>query len=115
NQVKRDLLLERVRRELLRASPEATTTEIAMRCGIGHLGRFAAAYRERYGETPSTTLEGRRRALAQRQCASPVLSPTVNRPVISVHPFDLIGVRAQAGLTIGDEISVALMRNRWLA
>ena len=64
SQVKRELLLERVRRELLRASPEATTTEIAVRCGIGHLGRFAAAYRERYGESPSTTLQGRRWALA---------------------------------------------------
>jgi AraC-like DNA-binding protein len=48
SQVKRDLLLERVRRELLRASPEVTTTEIAVRCGIGHLGRFAAAYRGRW-------------------------------------------------------------------
>jgi tetratricopeptide (TPR) repeat protein/AraC-like DNA-binding protein len=115
SQVKRELLLERVRRELLRASPEATTTEIAVRCGIGHLGRFAAAYRERYGESPSTTLQGRRWAFLRRQCASPILSPTVNRPIISVHPFDIIGVQAQAGLTIGNEISAALTRNRWLA
>ena len=114
-QVKRELLLDRVRRELLRASAEATTTDIAMRCGIGHLGRFAAAYRERYGESPSATLQGRRHALARRQCASPILSPVVNRPIVSVLPFDIVGVQAQAALTIGDEISAALTRNRWLA
>jgi TolB-like protein len=114
-QVKRELLLARVRRELLRASPEATTTDIAMRCGIGHLGRFAAAYRERYGESPSATLQGRRWALMRRQCASPILSPPVNRPIISVLPFNIVGVQAQASLTIGDEIAAALTRNRWLA
>ncbi len=114
-QVKRELLLARVRRELLRASPEATTTDIAMRCGIGHLGRFAAAYRERYGESPSATLQGRRWALMRRQCASPILSPPVNRPIISVLPFNIVGVQAQAALTIGDEIAAALTRNRWLA
>ncbi|SNT36818.1 Helix-turn-helix domain-containing protein [Asanoa hainanensis] len=36
-----------------------TVAAIAHAWGFGHLGRFAAAYRERYGESPSATLRGR--------------------------------------------------------
>src|SRR4029078_5881038 len=52
----RDLRLDRVRQDLLEASPGANITEVAMRWGLTHLGRFAARYRERYGESPSATL-----------------------------------------------------------
>jgi AraC-like DNA-binding protein len=46
---------------LLAASPEITTVRaIAVDCGFFHMGRFAAAYREAFGEPPSRTL-GRRR------------------------------------------------------
>lgn len=40
------------------SAPEAgaTVTDVALRCGFTHLGRFAAAYRRRYGEAPSETL-----------------------------------------------------------
>ena len=30
--------------------------DVAARCGFPHFGRFAVAYRRRYGETPSQTL-----------------------------------------------------------
>lgn len=32
-----------------------TVLDVAARCGFGHAGRFAAAYRERFGESPSRT------------------------------------------------------------
>nr|WP_243645044.1 helix-turn-helix domain-containing protein [Rhodovulum euryhalinum] len=32
-----------------------TVTEAAITCGFGHLGRFSAAYRARFGEAPSQT------------------------------------------------------------
>jgi AraC-like DNA-binding protein len=49
--------LDRAHELLCRAEPEATSvTEVAMTCGLRHLGRFAAEYHHRYGETPSQTL-----------------------------------------------------------
>lgn len=51
-----DIRLERVRDELRRAETPCTVTEIAMRWGFTHTGRFAMAYRRKYGESPSQTL-----------------------------------------------------------
>jgi AraC-like DNA-binding protein len=53
----RELRLAHAHEELRRARPDRTTVaEVAHRWGFGHLGRFAAAYRERYGVSPSATL-----------------------------------------------------------
>jgi AraC-like DNA-binding protein len=50
--------LERVRAELADAAPTdyVSVTAIASRWGFGHLGRFAADYKARFGESPSQTL-----------------------------------------------------------
>lgn len=48
--------LDAVREDLLAAGPGAGVAAIAMRHGFSHLGRFAAAYRVRFGEAPSVTL-----------------------------------------------------------
>jgi transcriptional regulator GlxA family with amidase domain len=37
---------------------QRSVAAVAHRWGFGHLGRFAAAYRERYGVSPSDTLRG---------------------------------------------------------
>lgn len=44
--------------ELLHLDPTtgARVTDVALRHGFTHTGRFAAAYRQRFGESPSTTL-----------------------------------------------------------
>lgn len=51
----RDARFARVREALLRAEPEQNVTQIAMTWGFYHLGRFAAEYCGRFGETPSQT------------------------------------------------------------
>lgn len=52
--------LQRVRDDLL--APEAgNVSAVAARWGFAHLGRFAAAYRARFGESPSATLARARR------------------------------------------------------
>jgi len=50
--------LERARSDLADAPGNSglTVTDVAMRWGFRHLGRFSTVYRERFGETPSQTL-----------------------------------------------------------
>jgi len=50
----KDLRLERARAELLAGS--GSVGSIALRWGFGHLGRFSADYRARFGESPSESL-----------------------------------------------------------
>jgi AraC-like DNA-binding protein len=54
----RHVRLTRAHQELLDADPagEVTVTAVAARWGFAHPGRFAAAYRCRYGRAPSGTL-----------------------------------------------------------
>lgn len=51
----RHVRLQRVRDELLRKENGATVTEVALRYGFSHLGRFSAYYRSTFGEAPSVT------------------------------------------------------------
>ncbi|MBJ8345810.1 AraC family transcriptional regulator [Antrihabitans sp. YC2-6] len=53
-----DIRLRRVHEDLVRGDGIFTVADIAMRWGFTHTGRFAAAYRQKYGEAPSETLRG---------------------------------------------------------
>lgn len=59
-QLLREIRLDRVRRELLDPRPSTSVTDCALNWGFEHLGRFAIAYRHRFGETPRDTLRRRR-------------------------------------------------------
>lgn len=48
--------LEAARVALRAPEPGTTVTRVAMDCGFFHLGRFARAYRQAFGESPSVTL-----------------------------------------------------------
>lgn len=52
----REVRVERAHGDLLNAPEGLTVTDIAMRWGLTHTGRFAADYRHRYGQNPSETL-----------------------------------------------------------
>jgi AraC-like DNA-binding protein len=55
----RDVRLDRVHADLRASDPSVTTAAaIARRWGFWHYGRFAAAYRTRYGIAPAETLAG---------------------------------------------------------
>ena len=52
--------LDAARRDLASAHPkENSVTEIALRHGFSHLGRFSVEFRQRFGESPSETLATR--------------------------------------------------------
>lgn len=52
----RNIRLARAHEDLARADGSATVAEVATRWGFTHTGRFAAAYRGRYGISPSESL-----------------------------------------------------------
>lgn len=56
----RELRMQRARQELLGAGPGVHVTDVALRWGFYHLGRFAQEYREAYGEAPAQTLAAAR-------------------------------------------------------
>ncbi len=57
NAVLRGVRLDRVRDELRRGRPgDTTVAAVAVRWGFAHLGRFSAAYAQRFGEYPRDTL-----------------------------------------------------------
>ncbi|CAK7003425.1 AraC family transcriptional regulator [Kerstersia gyiorum] len=55
----RGIRLERARRDLLDPHQADSVSTIALRWGFSHLGRFSAEYRQRFGETPSASLQRR--------------------------------------------------------
>jgi transcriptional regulator GlxA family with amidase domain len=59
----RDVRMERSHERLMRPGECERVADVALACGFVNLGRFAKAYRERFGESPSDTL---RKARAQR-------------------------------------------------
>ena len=58
----RDARFDKVHDVLKCAEPEQGVAELAIKWGFSHLGRFAAEYRKRFGESPSETLNRRQRA-----------------------------------------------------
>jgi AraC-like DNA-binding protein len=52
--------LQAARRDLMSPGEITSVSSTALECGFVHLGRFARAYRDRFGEAPSRTLRSRR-------------------------------------------------------
>ena len=74
------LQLNAAHRQLLRSSPDnATVAGVARACGVRHLGRFASAYRQQFGEAPSDTLRHRRPA-GKGERAPPISAPASALP-----------------------------------
>ncbi len=77
---------DEVRRQLLRAPPSTSVTQVATGCGFNHLGRFALAYRDRHGESPSDTLQRRRVPPPANSVPVRLVAPA-ERPALAVLPF----------------------------
>jgi AraC-like DNA-binding protein len=55
----RQVRLEHVREELLKTPTPISVTDIALKWGFNHLGRFSIDYKRRFGESPSATVRYR--------------------------------------------------------
>lgn len=55
--------MEGARQELLTSKVEDSITNVAMKWGFNHLGRFSTRYKSRFGESPSQTLKRTDRVL----------------------------------------------------
>ena len=111
-EVLHDLRLDRARQDLLRTSGRASVTDIAVRSGFNHVGRFAIQYRARYGESPSATLRRRQITPVARPRSLSPLRTLVERPAMAILPFGLIGAGACSAAGIREEIVAALVRVR---
>ena len=106
----REIRLNGARRELLQASPGAKVTDIALRWGFPHCGRFSIEYRRRYGETPSQTMR-RRVAFTDALGSMPMLLPSRNEgPIVAMGRVDASASAAESARAIVDELATALAR-----
>jgi AraC-like DNA-binding protein/tetratricopeptide (TPR) repeat protein len=106
----RDLRFESARRALLQGVPEARVMDVALRCGLPHLGRFSTEYRRRFDETPSQTLK-RQAVFTSTLAAVPMLFvPDRDRPSVAIGPIEAGPEHGESARCIADELAVALTR-----
>ena len=108
-EVLHDFRFENARRQLLHGAPGMKVMDVAVRCGLPHVGRFSIEYRRRYGETPSQTLK--RQAVFFNTISARVLAPARGeRPVVSIGPIETAPCQIEAACDIEAELSTALTR-----
>jgi TolB-like protein/Flp pilus assembly protein TadD len=126
----RQLRLAAARTRLLEGSNNTSVTEVAREFGFNHFGRFAQCYRDKFGETPSITLQRsriagqevagrpRREIPCDTESAPATLRSSKDRPSVAVLPFHRIIANADCGAfgeLLSDGIATALSRARSLS
>jgi len=105
----RDVGFERARRELLQGGPGLRVTDVALRCGFAHPGRFAVGYRRRYGETPSQTLKRQTLFVSRLSGTAPL--PARDRPTVAFDGIEASADRSEIAAMISEDLVVALNRS----
>jgi AraC-like DNA-binding protein/Flp pilus assembly protein TadD len=106
----RDIGFERARSELLQGASDARVTDIALRSGFPHCGRFSVEYRRRYGETPSQTLKRQTVFVANLASTPSCLVPSRDWPTVALGHVEASPEHIEIANTIADDLSFALTR-----
>lgn len=106
----REIGFKRARRELLQGAAGLKVMDVAMRCGFPHFGRFAVAYRRRYGETPSQTLKRQAMFAATLAAMSPLFVPRRDRLTLAFAGIEAAPDQREAARHIAADLSTALAR-----
>ena len=107
----RDVRFERARRELLQGLPGAKVTDIALRSGLPHCGRFSIEYRRRYGETPSQTLSRQAKFVGALASMPAMITAGHDRATVAVCPIEAGSENSEIARSLADEIATALTRS----
>ena len=122
--------LAAAREELLKGLDDTSITEVALRFGFSHFGRFSGQYRRHFGETPSATL--RRRCIAERgradrirdgdadaiDCSAVGIRGSRERPSVAVLPCQISAATPELrffGECVAQAIANSLCRVRSLS
>lgn len=106
----RAIRLERARRDLLLAARGRTISDVALRCGFSHLGRFSVDYRRHYGETPSQTLRRQASYISTKVHTPRASAGGADGPAIAVPPMALDGVDRETVRNLREEFLAAILR-----
>jgi AraC-like DNA-binding protein/tetratricopeptide (TPR) repeat protein len=106
--------LEQARYELLRGAGGGRVSDVALRCGFLHLGRFSADYRRRYRETPSSTLKRQGRfvaGLSSRLASRLTVGARLrDRPAVALGTFAACADHRALADSLSDDLVAALTR-----
>jgi transcriptional regulator GlxA family with amidase domain len=83
----RRLRLNTARTKLVRPDNDNAISDIAIRCGFTHLGRFSSEYRRLFDETPSATRQRARAPAASIAAHSSASWPNRERPLLLILPL----------------------------
>lgn len=112
------LRLDVVRAELTEADHEDPISDIAIRRGFSHLGRFAIDYRRRYGESPSSTRKRvhanvKRRAIRADDNITLTSIPGREKPSLLILPLHAETLREKSeARELTERIAATLSRMR---
>ncbi len=102
--------LEQARYELLRGAGGGRVSDVALRCGFPHLGRFSADYRRDYRESPSSTLKRQARFAKELASRLTVLVRSRDRPAVSLGAFTACADHRALADSLSDDLATALTR-----
>jgi AraC-like DNA-binding protein len=109
----RRLRLNTARTKLVRPDNDNAISDIAIRCGFTHLGRFSSEYRRLFDETPSATRQRARAPAASIAAHSSASWPNRERPLLLILPLHTDTLQeSREARDLNERLAATLSRTR---